>query len=273
MNLRLIIPHSRVLCYDCFGIAAKQEGSVRLRPDPPAMKGILGAGRIIAAGIPGWGIPVPRPSDPSKKVSVQSCGQNRYRGGYPYPPRAPRAKNGVRGRETPSPSPEPRRRCLLSCVQAAPPAGYEPRTLPAGTVRGVVPLHPSPGRHRDRVPDQPLHAAEADDNRGEIPPIPPLCCHTFVLLHTRLNSYRIFKSAAADFAAALFFILFSLKPGDQKSDPGTPSQTMPYSRYSWLLKPRMKASSVVPTLLAPLAPVFIASRTPFAILTMLLAWS
>ena len=51
---------------------------------------------------------------PGKKVangvSVQSCGQNRYRGGYPYPPRTPRAKNGVRGRETPSPSPEPRRR-------------------------------------------------------------------------------------------------------------------------------------------------------------------
>ena len=37
-------------------------------------------------------------------VSVQSCGQNRCRGGYPYPPRTPRAKNGVRGRETPSPS-------------------------------------------------------------------------------------------------------------------------------------------------------------------------
>ncbi len=79
MNLRLIIPHSRVLCYDCFGIAAKREGSVRLRPDPPAMKGILGAGRIIAAGIPGRGIPVPRPGDPSKKVSVLSAGLNRYR--------------------------------------------------------------------------------------------------------------------------------------------------------------------------------------------------
>ena len=122
-------------------------------------------------------------------VSVQSCGQNRYRGGYPYPPRAPRAKNGVRGRETPSPSPEPRRRRLLSCVQAAPPAGCEPRTSPAGTVRGVVPLHSSPERHRDRVPDRPLHAAETDHNRREIPPIPPRCCHTFVLLHTRLNSY------------------------------------------------------------------------------------
>ena len=34
-----------------------------------------------------------------------------------------------------------------------------------------------------------VHAAEADDNRREIPPIPPLCCHTFVLLHTRLNSH------------------------------------------------------------------------------------
>ena len=123
-------------------------------------------------------------------VSVQSCGQNRYRGGYPYPPRTPRAKNGVRGRETPSPSPEPRRRRLLSCVQAAPPAGCEPRTSPAGTVRGVVPLHSSPERHRDRVPDRPLHAAETDHNRREIPPIPPRCCHTFVLLHTRLNSYH-----------------------------------------------------------------------------------
>ena len=92
-------------------------------------------------------------------VSVQSCGQNRYRGGYPYPPRTPRAKNGVRGRETPSPSPEPRRRRLLSCVQAAPPAGCEPLTDPAGTVRGVVPLHSSPERHRDRVPDRALHEA------------------------------------------------------------------------------------------------------------------
>ena len=193
-------------------------------------------------------------------------------GGTPTPREPPGRRTGS-GEGKPLPRVPNPPAAPVSCVQAAPPAGYEPRTLPAGTVRGVVPLHPSPGRHRDRVPDQPLHAAEADDNRGEIPPIPPLCCHTFVLLHTRLNSYRIFKSAAADFAAALFFILFSLKPGDQKSDPGTPSQTMPYSRYSWLLKPRMKASSVVPTLLAPLAPVFIASRTPFAILTMLLAWS
>ena len=81
----------------------------------------------------------------------------------------------------------------VSCVQAAPPAGCEPLTDPAGTVRGVVPLHPSPGRHRDRVPDQPLHAAETDHNRREIPPIPPRCCHTFVLLHTRLNSYSFFS--------------------------------------------------------------------------------
>ncbi len=34
-----------------------------------------------------------------------------------------------------------RRRRLLSCVRAAAAAGYEPRTLPAGTVRSVVPLH------------------------------------------------------------------------------------------------------------------------------------
>ncbi len=104
-------------------------------------------------------------------------------------PREPPGRRTESGEgEPPSPSPEPRRRRLLSCVQAAPPAGCEPLTDPAGTVRGVVPFHPSPGRHRDRVPDQPLHAAEADHNRREIPPIPPRCCHTFVLLHTRLNS-------------------------------------------------------------------------------------
>ena len=34
-----------------------------------------------------------------------------------------------------------------------------------------------------------VHAAETDHNRREIPPIPPRCCHTFVLLHTRMNSY------------------------------------------------------------------------------------
>ncbi len=87
--------------------------------------------------------------------------------------------------DAPVPIPPP---APASFVQAVREAGSEPLTDPAGTVRGVVPLHSSPERHRDRVPDRPLHAAEADHNRRENPPIPPRCCHTFVLLHTRLKS-------------------------------------------------------------------------------------
>ena len=108
-------------------------------------------------------------------------------------PREPPGRRGEPGEGKPLPRVPNPPAVPVSCVQAAPPAGYEPLTDPAGTVRGVVPLHSSPERHRDRVPDRPLHAAEADDNRRELPPIPPHCCHTFVLLHTRLNSYRGIK--------------------------------------------------------------------------------
>ncbi len=77
-------------------------------------------------------------------------------------PREPPGRRGESGEGKPLPRVPNPPAAPVSCVQAAPPAGCEPLTDPAGTVRGVVPLHSSPERHRDRVPDRPFHAAEAD---------------------------------------------------------------------------------------------------------------
>ena len=108
-------------------------------------------------------------------VSVQSCGQNRYRGGVPVPPANPPGEERSPGKGNPFPESPPRRR----------------RRFPASKRHRRPGTNPSPIlRERFGVSFRfTVHAAEADDNRREIPPIPPLCCHTFVLLHTRLNSY------------------------------------------------------------------------------------
>ena len=95
--------------------------------------------------------------------------------GVPVPPANPPGEERSPGKGNPFPESPTRRR----------------RRFPASKRHRRPGTNPSPIlRERFGVSFRfTVHAAEADYNRRELPPIPPHCCHTFVLLHTRLNSY------------------------------------------------------------------------------------
>ena len=95
--------------------------------------------------------------------------------GVPVPPANPPGEERSPGKGNPFPESPTRRR----------------RRFPASKRHRRPGANPSPIlRERFGVSFRfTVHAAETDHNRREIPPIPPRCCHTFVLLHTRLNSY------------------------------------------------------------------------------------
>ena len=90
--------------------------------------------------------------------------------GVPVPPASPPGEERSPGKGNPFPESPTRRR----------------RRFPASKRHRRPGANPSPIlRERFGVSFRfTVHAAETDHNRREIPPIPPRCCHTFVLLHT-----------------------------------------------------------------------------------------